>query len=64
MAAHSVIDVVILISDTGWKLVLRDVRHVHDIQLNIISSGKLDHEGYANYFGEGLPKDSLVIARC
>ena len=72
IANQSVIDVVgignvILVMDTSCKLVLRDVRHVLDIQLNIISVDKLDDEGYTNYFGEGkwkLTKDSLIIANC
>ena len=52
---------VVLVSDTGYKLVLRDVRHVPDIRLNIICASKLDDEGYENYFGEGkwkLTKES------
>ncbi|KAF7129215.1 hypothetical protein RHSIM_Rhsim10G0143100 [Rhododendron simsii] len=39
-----------------------DVRHVRDIRLNLISTGKLDDEGYNNHFGNGkwkLTKDSL-----
>ena len=58
---------VVLVSDTGSKLILRDVRHVPDIPLNIISTSKLDDEGYENYFGEGrwkLTKDSLITASC
>ena len=58
---------VVLVSDIGSKLILRDVRHVPDIPLNIISTGKLDDEGYESYFGGGqwkLTKDSLIIARC
>ena len=69
MANHSMTEAigigdVVLVSDTGSKLILRDVRHVPDIPLNIISTGKLDDEGYENYFGEGrwkLTKDSLII---
>jgi len=32
-------------------LVLKDVRHVPDIRLNLISTGKLDDEGHINHFG-------------
>jgi len=39
--------------DVGRKITLKDVRHVPDIRLNLISTGKLDGEGYDNYFGEG-----------
>ena len=44
---------VILVSNTGCEFILRNVRHVPDIRLNIISTSKLDDEGYASYFGEG-----------
>ena len=62
MANHGVTKVVgigniILTTDTGCKLVLKD----------IISAGKLDDEGYTNSFGEEkwkLTKGSLVLARC
>lgn len=37
---------------TGYRLILRDVRHVPDIWLNSISTGKLDDEGFSNHFGE------------
>ncbi|KAG5549867.1 hypothetical protein RHGRI_014986 [Rhododendron griersonianum] len=43
-----------------------DVRHVPDIRLNLISTGKLDDEGYNNHFGNGkwkLTKGSLVVAK-
>ena len=72
MANHGVTEVVgigniIMTTDMGCKLVLKDVRHVPDIRLNIISAGKLDDEGYTNSFGEGkwkLIKGSLVLAKC
>lgn len=57
---------VCLETNTGCKLLLKDVRHVPDIRLNLISTGKLDDEGYSNHFGEGkwkLTKGSLLIAR-
>ena len=40
-------------TNTGCKLVLKEVRHVPDMRLNLISTGKLDDDGYTNYFGEG-----------
>ncbi|KAF7121453.1 hypothetical protein RHSIM_Rhsim13G0116100 [Rhododendron simsii] len=57
---------VCLETNTGCKLLLKDVRHVPDIRLNLISAGKLDDEGYKNQFGDGkwkLSKGSLVVAR-
>lgn len=53
-------------TNIGNKLVLKDVRHVPDIRLNLISTGKLDDEGYYNYYGGGtwkLTKGSLVVAK-
>ena len=50
----------------GNKLVLKDVRYVPNIRLNLISTGRLDDEGFTNSFGESkwkLTKGSLVVAR-
>lgn len=44
---------VFLETNTGCKLFLKDVRHVPDIRLNLMSAGKLDDEGYKNQFGDG-----------
>lgn len=71
MANHGVTKVVgmgniILETDTGCRLTLRDVRHIPDIRLNIISTGKLDDDGYVSSFGEGkwkLTKGSLISAK-
>ena len=32
----------------GCKLLLKDAKHVYDIRLNLISTGKLDDDGYTN----------------
>ena len=53
-------------TNLGCKLLLKDVRHVPDIRLNLISTGRLDDEGYNNHFGDGkwkLTKGSLVMAK-
>ena len=58
---------VILVTHTGSKLVLKDVRHVPDVRLDIISIGKLDDEGYPNHFSARrwkLAKGSQIIAKC
>ena len=34
------------------KLLLKDVKHVPDIRLNLTSTGKLDDDSYTNQFGE------------
>jgi len=46
--------------------VLKDVRHVPDMCLNLISAGKLDDAGLVNHFGRGIwkpTKGSLIVAR-
>ena len=51
---------------TGYTLILKDVRHVPDIHLNLISTYVIDKEGYGNYFRDGKwrpSKGSLVFAR-
>ena len=52
--------------NTGCKLILKDVRHVPDIRLNLISAAKLDDEGFHSHFGDGswkLTKGSLIVAK-
>ena len=39
--------------NTGYTLTLKDVRHVLDICLNLISTHVLDKECYGNYFRDG-----------
>ena len=57
---------IFLETSSGNNLVLKDVRHVLDIRLNLISTGKVNDEGFTNSFGESkwkLTKGSLVVAR-
>ena len=42
---------VTLMTENGSKLVLNEVRHVPEICLNLISTGKLDEAGMTNQFG-------------
>ena len=44
---------VCLETENGTRLVLKDVRHIPDMRLNLISVGKLDDEGYYNTFYNG-----------
>ena len=37
---------VCLLTSIGCRLMLKDVHHVPDVRLNIISVGRLDDEGY------------------
>ncbi|PKI68495.1 hypothetical protein CRG98_011133 [Punica granatum] len=53
-------------TELGCKLLLKKVRHVPEIRLNLISTGQLDDEGYSNKFSNGrwkLSKGSLIVAR-
>lgn len=50
----------------GARLFLKGVKHIPDLRLNLISTGKLDDEGYCNTFMNGiwkLTKGSLVVAK-
>ncbi|CAH9131081.1 unnamed protein product [Cuscuta epithymum] len=53
-------------TSVGCTLVLKDVRHVPDLRLNLISGVALDRQGYESQFKEGtwkLSKGSMIIAR-
>ncbi|KFK32108.1 hypothetical protein AALP_AA6G199700 [Arabis alpina] len=53
-------------TSTGTRLLLKGVKHVPDIRLNLISTGKLDDEGFYSLFGGGkwkLTRGSMVMAR-
>ncbi|VFQ79367.1 unnamed protein product [Cuscuta campestris] len=57
---------VCLNTNTGCRLILRDVRHVPEFRFNLISDGGLDRDGYVSRLGEGkwkLTKGSLIVAR-
>ena len=40
-------------TNTGYTLASKNVRHMPDMSLNLISTHILDKEGYVNYFGDG-----------
>ena len=57
---------IFLETSIGNKLVLKNVRHVLDICLNLISTGRLDDEGFTNSFGESkwkLTNGTLVVVK-
>lgn len=57
---------VCLETNNGTMLVLKNVKHIPDIRLNLISTGKLDDEGFCNIFSDGqwkLTKGSMIVAR-
>ncbi|KAJ0017872.1 hypothetical protein Pint_10687 [Pistacia integerrima] len=39
--------------DNGSSLLLRDVKHIPNIHLNLVSTSRLDDEGYCNTFSDG-----------
>jgi len=56
---------IMLLKDTRNKLVLKEVRNVLEMCLNLISTGKLDDDDFLSHFGNGklkLAKGNLVIA--
>jgi len=64
----SVVDIgdIWLKTNTGCKLLLKDVRHVHNTRLHLISIGTLDKEGYHNYFRDDkwkLSRNSLIVVK-
>ena len=57
---------VCLTTSTGCRLVLRDVRHVPNVRLNLISGGKLDDEGHMGSIRNDTLKfcnGNLIMAR-
>ena len=51
---------------TGCKMLLKDVRHVPEVRLNLISAGRLDDEDYTGSIRNGsmkFSKGSLIVAR-
>ena len=53
-------------TDVGCTMTLKDVRHILNLKLNLISGTSLDRARYESYFGNGrwkLTKGSLIIAR-
>jgi hypothetical protein len=50
----------------GMRLILSHVKHIPDIQLNLIFVGKLGDDGYCSTFHDGqwkLTRGAMVVAR-
>ena len=48
----------------GYEMMLKDMRHISDLRLNLLSIGRLGDEGFESKFGRGLwklTKGSLVM---
>ena len=57
---------VCLLKSTGCRMVLRDVCHNLEIRLNLISTGRLNDEGYIGSFKNDtlkFSKENLIVAR-
>ncbi|KAK0597296.1 hypothetical protein LWI29_023800 [Acer saccharum] len=57
---------VCLETNNGMMLLLKNVKHIPYIRLNLISTSKLDDEGFCNTFSDGhwkLTKGSMIVAR-
>jgi hypothetical protein len=53
-------------TNVGYTMTLKDVRHVPDLWLNLISRTALDRQGFDSYFGSGtwkLTKGAMTVAR-
>lgn len=58
--------VIAMKTNLGCRLVLKDVRHVRDLHLNLISTRRINEEIYISTFGKRqwkLTKESLIVAR-
>ena len=57
---------IFVVTNVGCTLTLKDVRHVPNMRLNLISTYALDKPGFESYFGNGrwkLTKWSVVYVR-
>ncbi|RDX84970.1 hypothetical protein CR513_33901, partial [Mucuna pruriens] len=57
---------VVIQTETGCQLTLKEVRHVPDIRLNLISVNALDEQGYNSHFGSKkwkLTKGAMIVAK-
>lgn len=53
-------------TSVGCILTLKNVRHIPDLRLNLLSANVLDQEGFRHTFGDGkwkLSKGSMTVAR-
>ena len=53
-------------TNVGSTMMLKDVRHIPDLRMNVFSTLTMDQVGYRNYFGNGrwkLTKGPLVVAK-
>lgn len=41
---------VYVVTNTGYKLMLKGIRHIPDLKLNLLSTGLLDDERFTSHF--------------
>ena len=57
---------VCLETSNGIMLFLKNIKHISDIRMNLISTGKLDDEGFCNTFHDSqwkLTRGSMVVEK-
>lgn len=53
-------------TSVGCTLTLKNVRHIPDLRINLLSANVLDQEGFRHTFGDGkwkFSKGSMTVAR-
>lgn len=53
-------------TNVGCTMILKDVRYVQDLRMNVLSTLAMDRAGYCKHLGNGrwkFTKGSLVVAR-
>lgn len=43
-----------VVTNMGYKLMLKGVRRILDLRLNLLSTGVLDDEGFTSHFVQGM----------
>lgn len=49
----------------GYKLMFKNVKHIPDLKINLMSTGVLDDEDFNSHFAQGvwkLAKSSFIVA--
>lgn len=55
-----------VVTNTGYKLILKNVRHISALKVGLLSMGVIDDSGFTSYISQGvwnLVKCLLVIIK-
>ena len=55
-----------IVTNMGYRMVFKNIRHIPDLRMSLLSTGVLDDEGFGSQFAQGvwkLMKSSLVVAK-